>query len=126
MSNYPYDTMYDPPIPVCEITLTTPATDRRVGLRAIIDTGADGTIIPVRYLRDIEARRAFETNLRSQWGEQRTVFLYLVDLTISKLTLSAVYVVGDEMGEEIVLGRNVLNRLRLLLDGPEAVMALLD
>jgi len=27
-------------------------------------------------------------------------------------------VVGDEQGNEIVLGRNVLNKLRLLLNGP--------
>jgi hypothetical protein len=34
------------------------------------------------------------------------------------LRLADVFVVGDEQGDETVLGRNVLNRLRLLLDGP--------
>lgn len=42
------------------------------------------------------------------------------------MTLPGVYVVGDDLGEEIVLGRDVLNRLRLLLDGPAALMQLLD
>ena len=37
---------------------------------------------------------------------------------IGELTLSGITVVGDELGDETVLGRNVLNRLRLLLDGP--------
>jgi len=32
---------------------------------------------------------------------------------------------GDELGDEVVLGRNVLNRLRLLLDGPVALTRLL-
>jgi predicted aspartyl protease len=125
VSDHPYDGSYDPPIPVCDVTLMLPTTDRRVELSAIVDTGADGTIVPIRYLRRIEARRAFEASLRSQWGEGRTVFLYLVDLMISELTLSGIYVVGDELGDETVLGRNVLNRLRLLLDGPREGMTLL-
>lgn len=126
MKKYSYDTTYDPPIPVCDVTLTAPATDRHAELGAIVDTGADGTIVPIRYLRRIGARRAFEANLHSQWGERRTVFLYLVDLTIGELALPGVYVVGDELGDETVLGRNVLSRLRVLLDGPQAVMTLLD
>jgi hypothetical protein len=126
VKEYPYDTTYDPPIPVCDVTLMAPATDRYAELSAIVDTGADGTIVPIRFLRRIGARRAFEANLRSQWGERRTVFLYLVDLTIGELALPGVYVVGDELGDETVLGRNVLSRLRVLLDGPQAVMTLLD
>ena len=31
-----------------------------------------------------------------------------------------------ERGDEIILGRNVLNRLRLLLDGPAAVTQVLE
>jgi predicted aspartyl protease len=126
MSNFPYDTTYDPPLPVCDVLLTAVPTGRRVELTAIIDTGADGTIVPVRYLRGIGARRAFEAGLRSQWGERRTVFLYLVDLQIGEVVLPGVYVVGDELGEETVLGRNVLNQLRVLLDGPAALTQLLN
>jgi predicted aspartyl protease len=126
VKDYPYDAAYDPAIPICDVTLMVPVTGRHAELSAIVDTGADGTIVPIRYLRRIGARRAFEANLRSQWGERRTVFLYLVDLTIGELALNGVYVVGDELGDETVLGRNVLNRLRVLLDGPRAVMTLLD
>jgi len=70
MSNFPYDTTYDPSLPVCDVLLTAVPTGRRVELTAIIDTGADGTIVPARYLRGIGARRAFEAGLRSQWGER--------------------------------------------------------
>lgn len=54
------------------------------------------------------------------------MFLYLVDLTIGELTLNGVYVLGDELGDKTFLGRTVLNQLRVLLDGPRAVMVLLD
>lgn len=58
-------------------------------------------------------------------GERRQVFLYLVDVQIGDVTVPGLYVVGDEVGQESVLGRNVLNRLRLLLDGPAALTQLL-
>jgi predicted aspartyl protease len=126
MNEFPYDVAYDPALPVCQVVLSTGSTSRRVRLTAIIDTGADGTIVPVRHLEQIGARRVFETGLRSQWGERRTVFLYLVNLQIGTLELTGIYVVGDELGEEFILGCNVLNELRLLLDGPTGLTQLLN
>ena len=126
MNECPYDVSYDPPAPACDVVLVSPMTERRVTLTAIVDTGADGTIVPVCHLQKIGARRAFEAGLRSQWGERRTVFLYLVDLQIADSMLPGVYVVGDDLGDEVILGRDVLNRLRLLLDGPAAMVNLLD
>lgn len=125
MNEFHYSAQYDPPLPVCDVVMTVPSTGLRVPLRATIDTGADGTIMPVRYLRQIGARRAFEANLRSQWGERRVVYLCLVDLQVGNITLPGLSVVGDELGEEAVVGRNVLNRLRLLLDGPAALTRIL-
>ena len=125
MNEFHYSAQYDPPLPVCDVVMTVPSTGLRVPLMATIDTGADGTIMPVRYLRQIGARRAFEAYLRSQWGERRVVYLYLVDLQVGNITLPGLSVVGDELGEEAVVGRNVLNRLRLLLDGPAALTRIL-
>ena len=34
------------------------------------------------------------------------------------LHLPWVEVVGDELGDEVLLGRNVLNQLRIILNGP--------
>jgi len=52
--------------------------------------------------------------------------MFAVDVGIDSLRLPDVEVVGDERGVEVVLGRNVLNRLRLLLDGPAAVIEVLE
>jgi hypothetical protein len=41
-----------------------------------------------------------------------------VDIEINGDTLPNLEVVGDELTEEIILGRDVLNKLKLLLDGP--------
>ena len=125
MTSFPYDTAYDPAMPVCEVTLIGGDTDERVTLQGIVDTGADATLVPLAHLQAIGARRVFETGLRSQWGERRTVFLYLVDVSLGAHTVSGVYVVGDDLGDELVIGRDILNRLRLSLDGPASQLHLL-
>ncbi|MBN1659448.1 MAG: hypothetical protein JXA93_13675 [Anaerolineae bacterium] len=86
-----------------------------------MDTGADGTLVPQYYLDGIGARPVMETGLCSQWGERRVVYLYLVSVRIGDIELPGTYVVGDEQSDEIVIGRNVLNELKIWLDGPQAV-----
>ncbi len=68
MNQFPYDTTYNPALPVCDVALTAKPTGQQVRLTAIIDTGADAdaTIIPIQYLQQIGARRAIEAGLRSQ------------------------------------------------------------
>jgi len=126
MTEFPYNTDHAPPMPVCQATFSVETTGRRLTLPAVVDTGADATLIPLDYLRQLGARRVFESGLRSQWGERRAVFLYLVDVQVGDIALPGLYAVGDDVGQEVVLGRDVLNRLRLLLDGPAQVTQFLD
>ena len=44
--------------------------------------------------------------------------MYLVDVQIGDIVLPGIEVVGDEVVDEIVVGRDVLNQLSVLLDGP--------
>lgn len=119
MNTYPYLISYQPPFPVIEVVLHNSDTALHTAtLKAFLDTGADGTLAPLTYLREILAPPLTETRLRSHWGEWRVAQLFLVDIRIGILTLPNMFVVGDEQGNEVVLGRDVLNRLRLLLDGP--------
>jgi hypothetical protein len=41
-----------------------------------------------------------------------------VDVRIGNATLPGVYVVGDNVGQGSVLGRNVLNKWLVMLNGP--------
>jgi predicted aspartyl protease len=119
MIEFPYDDNYSPPASMCQVSLESARTGQSVGpLDAILDTGADGTLVPQRYLEAIGARPVMETGLRSQWGERRVAYLYLVSVRIGELELPGTYVVGDEQSDEIVIGRNVLNELRIRLNGP--------
>lgn len=118
-SRFAYDKTYDPPIPALPVVVHNDDAGLHTSrLNALVDTGADGTLIPISHLRSIQAYPIAETFLRSHWGERRRVHLFHVDLRIDGISLPGVTVVGDDQGQEIILGRDVLNKLRLLLDGP--------
>jgi predicted aspartyl protease len=85
---------------------------------AIVDTGSDGSLVPQSLLDQLGAPIVDSKRIRSHWGDWRQVLMFSVDIGIDDLRLPSIEVVGDEQGSEIILGRNVLNRLRLLLDGP--------
>jgi hypothetical protein len=51
--------------------------------------------------------------------------VYQVDLVFfDSIRLPAVEVIGDDWGEQIILGRNVLNKLNLRLNGPAQTVTL--
>ena len=119
---YRYDQSYFPPAPIVDVSFITAAESLRVGpLPALVVSGADGTIVPISYLDEIQAPPIVEMIIRSQWGERRTVMLYLVDVQIGDLTVPGIEVVGDEVSQ-IVLGRDILNRLQVLLNGPGGIV----
>ena len=118
MISFDYSRDYNPPAPMVDATLSTAAEGLRVGpLPFFVDSGADGTIVPLAYLERIQAPLTDEMRMRSQWGERRRVYLYLVDIHIGDLTLPSLEVVGDPDSDEAILGRDALNQLRVLLDG---------
>jgi hypothetical protein len=84
----------------------------------MVDTGSDGTLVPTDYLEQVEAIGLDEAVLHGIAGGSRRVHLFEIDLYIGSLLLPGVIVAGDDDGHEALLGRNVLNKLILLLDGP--------
>jgi gag-polyprotein putative aspartyl protease len=116
---FQYNLDYYPPIPVAEVSFITASESLRAGpLLATVDSGADGTIVPISHLNEIKASPTVDMMMRSQWGERRRVLLYLVDVQIGEITLPGIEVVGDDQTDEVILGRDILNRLRVMLDGP--------
>jgi predicted aspartyl protease len=113
-----YSDEYFPSIPVLPVRFGNPEDGRfSPSVTAILDTGADATIVPLDLIRQIEPAIGDLHNLRSQWGERRPVRSYLVDVEVDGVNLPGLWVIGDDATDEVLLGRDVLNRLRILLDG---------
>lgn len=116
---YPYNQDYQPAFPACKISLYNSENDKRTEkLDALLDTGSDGSMVPIVYLQQILATVLTDARIRSHWGEPRLVQLFEVDIELGDMTLPGVFVVGDEEGDEIILGRDVLNKLIMRLNGP--------
>ncbi len=118
---YPYDAAFAWPFPTLPVIIHQIENEAATStLPGLIDTGADITIVPAAHLQAIDADATYTTSLRSHWGASHPVSVYLVDLEVAGQRLPAIDVVADNQNDDILLGRNVLNKLILLLDGPHA------
>ena len=107
-------------MPVLPVRLGAPETQPTAGpYQAQLDTGADISVMPRDILLSIQAPSLFEAQLRSPWGETHPLVIYMVDLLIEEHLLAGVQVAADELTDELILGRNVLNKLPVFLDGPQ-------
>ena len=91
-------------------------------LTALLDTGADATIVPLRHIQPLGTQIEDQRYLRGPWGERRAVYTYLLDVEVAGLRLPSIEVVADDTGDEVIVGRDVLNRLRITLDGPAGAL----
>jgi predicted aspartyl protease len=120
-------TGYASPIPTLPVRFIRIGGGARTeAMLAIADTGADLTIVPLTVLEQLGALKAMESRLVSQWGDVHPVTLYIVDVQVEALMLPAIYVAGDDTATEVILGRDLLNKLPLFLDGPEQQTTILD
>ena len=123
----PYNRLAQPPAPILSIRLRALSSDQSTDpLPALIDTGADATLIPIDTLLAIGAEETSPGWLRSFSGERVPVALYFVDVLIGELVLPGIRVAGSARLTEVLLGRDVLNKLVLVLDGPQAETSLLS
>ncbi|MBI3537186.1 MAG: retroviral-like aspartic protease family protein [Chloroflexi bacterium] len=121
----PYDTSFIPPAPFLEIQLGAPDAAFAIGpVRAFVDTGADVSIVPLRYLEPLYLQADNRKFLRSSWGERRLVDVYFLDVAVGNRRLPLVEIIADERGDEMILGRNLLNKLMLILNGPNLILEL--
>jgi predicted aspartyl protease len=114
-----YDRQYDPPAPVAELTVTHPVTGVTRGVaRGKLDTGAGLSIIPERLVAELALRPHGQIWARSYDGAYSRREVYFARFAIEGHELGLVQCLAIER-DNVLLGRNVLNRFVITLDGPE-------
>jgi hypothetical protein len=116
---YYYDTNYPgPAFPTVRVLLQNIANSNLITeATAYVDSGADGTIIPLTLLQQIGARKVDEMTLRWGSGPKQRVDIYEVLLQIATYRPQKIYAVGDRHEPQIILGRDVINLFVVTLDG---------
>jgi len=59
-------------------------------------------------------------------GERKPVSLFFIDVYVGESALAGIRVIADPDTNEVIIGRDVLNKLPLFLDGPESTLIIPD
>jgi predicted aspartyl protease len=120
MSRYlfEYNHSYHPPAPFIEIRIDGyQPTLGQVRRHALVDSGSDGTMIPLPILQQTGARYQETAQMRGVAGASQPVELFLVAIHIGDQIINGIHAVALPSPNEIIIGRDVLNQLTLTLDG---------
>ena len=114
-------------MPVVEVTLENVETGTQgEKLTAIVDSGADGCILPLKYLDAIGSESIRKTQMVGVAGIGVQVEMHLLILHLGSLTVYGVEAVADKQNGEAIIGRNVLNQLVVTLNGIAGVTEITD
>jgi predicted aspartyl protease len=114
---YDYDLNYVPAMPVVTLYIGKPDSDAAFALSALVDSGADATMIPIKYLQEIHAIKRRYVFIRSIAGQRTGANLYTVSLQFAHYKRTRIEVVGNGETGEVIIGRDILNHLVVTLDG---------
>ena len=122
-----YNSAYSPAMPVVEVTLENVETGLQgEKIIAIVDSGADSCILPVKYLDAIGSEPIRKTRMVGVVGMAVRVEVHLLTLHLGTLTVYGVETVVDKQNGEAIIGRNVLNQLVVTLNGIAGVTEITD
>ncbi|PWU18972.1 MAG: hypothetical protein C5B50_07690 [Verrucomicrobia bacterium] len=91
-------------------------------LPAQLDTAADLTAVPANVLQDLGAVALDSMKVAGFDGILRTAPTYVVRLAIRGCEPVTVEVIKTPDESFILLGRDVLNQYRIILDGPQQTL----
>lgn len=120
-----YNTSLFPPAPFLLVRLASLADNSEsITVQAKLDTGADLTAIPAALVERLRLVPAGEIDVEGYDSRRTTIRAYDVNLQVAHLSVAGLLVIGFAE-DYVLLGRDVLNRLRVLLDGPALMTEIL-
>ncbi len=119
MIRYNYTRQFVPPAPFVYVSLRCPLTGVSMqDLPAQVDCAADRTVIPGSMAEHLGLECVDTIHVAGLGSGILAVPAYRVELTIRALSPHQVIVAAQDDEPYVLLGRDVLNRYRILLDGP--------
>lgn len=115
----PYDPSRRPPAPVLPLRLRRIGAEPSTVVTALVDTGADVTVIPHRVGRDLRLPFLREIRILGIGGSARRATVHSAEVEIADVREILEVVV---LGNEALVGRDLLNRWSVRLDGPNQLL----
>jgi predicted aspartyl protease len=121
-----YDTDYYPAMPVIEIRVRRRAGQQPLTLKAIVDSGADATMLPLSLMQQLRVRKSGAGLLSSTTNSSYEVDLYTVAVQIGDARPIYVEAIGSTQRNEVIVGRDVLNQFVTTLNAPANVVEIAE
>lgn len=118
---FAYDKAYDPPAPVVPLRVADPHGEDAVLVRGLIDTGAECTLIPASVANGLRLPLVDRLEIVGVGGGGGRAPVYAGRLEFAGVTMLARLVAYED---QVILGRDLLTRLVILLDGPQSQLRL--
>ncbi len=114
--SYDYNRNYSLSAPIVAIDVYgTNANSQKI--TALIDSGADATMLPFSLLEQLGADEVETRYLRTITGRRSIVDLYRVSIHIGPFQIPAIRAIATDSSMEAIIGRDVLNQLIVTLNG---------
>lgn len=88
-------------------------------IRMLVDTGADCTLIPVKLARSLRLPVVDKAEIQGVGSKAQTANVHAARIRLGSLRVLARVVA---LGDECLVGRDILNRLLMQLDGPGQII----
>lgn len=108
---------FDPPAPMVPTLVRAPSGLDAATLEGKLDTGADLSAVPERVIAELDVPPVRTVRAAGFLGELQEVIVYRVDLEIGDITFQRIEALATRR-PYVILGRNVLQRLVMRIDGP--------
>jgi predicted aspartyl protease len=114
------DTTFDPPAPVLPVRISgLDEHDPAAMVRMLVDTGADCTLIPVKLARTLRLPVVDKAEIQGVGAKPQEANVHAARIRLGSLRVLARVVA---LGDECLVGRDILNRVVLHLDGPAQIL----
>lgn len=120
LSRVAFDATFDPPAPVLPVRISgLDEHDPAAMLRMLVDTGADCTLIPEKVARSLHLPIVDRAEIQGVASKGQEANVHAARIRLGALRVLARVVA---LGDECLLGRDILNRVVLHYDGPAEVL----
>ena len=108
---------FDPPAPMVPVRVRAPGRSDSAALEGKLDTGADLCAVPDRHVADLDLPPVRTVRAAGFLGAPQETVVYRADFIIDGIEFTHIEALATRRPYAII-GRNVLRRLVMRVDGP--------